>query len=143
PQAYIGPNPTMKHLLKEFGDSWQIVYWGARHNAIEVKAKKGRALGSYPVIVKLDSGEAEFSLTGGMGYVPIELRGFRDYKDIALEQWTDGKWRTIDQSVLGRDFWQAQYDPVARNYTGIFNVPIDPSSEQKLEHRFRVVRPHY
>jgi len=141
PKAYVGPNPTMKHLLETYGDSWQPVYWDARHNAIRATASKGAILGAYPVIVKLDSKrEAEFALTGGMGYVPIEIRGYGGYKDISLQQWVDGKWVTIDQSVNGKDFWQAQFDTAERTYTGVFNVPIEPTGEEPIQSRFRVVR---
>lgn len=139
-EPYIGPNPTMKHLLEQYGDSWQIAYWDAVHNNIRITANKGTVLGTYPVIIELDKNrEAEFTLTGGMGYVPIEIRGFVDYTDIALQQQVDGKWVTIDQSVHGKDFWQTQYDPATRTYAGIFNVPMDPTDTKLLENRFRVV----
>ena len=92
----------------------------------------------YPIQVQVDGhGEAELSITGGIGYVPISFLGVRSAADCRLSQEVDGTWRPVDQSVHGRDFWQTDYDPVERDYRITYNLPLDSPSDRPRTIRLR------
>ena len=75
----------------------------------------------YPDIrIRADGDRATFTLSGGLGFVPITFTGLSSSRSYTLR--VDGE--PVDQNVHGNDFWQTDYDPVKRRWSRSYNVPI-------------------
>ncbi len=62
------------------------------------------------MVAATSSNFAQFSITGGLGYVPFTISGLTAYSNPRLESSSDGKtWTVVDQSVNGKDFWQTDF----------------------------------
>lgn len=90
---------------------------------IAVNASVGTVLSNYPVAIKATSGAtaAQFTLTGGLGYVPVSFKGLQSCSGYKLQMKQGGEWVDVDQSVKGNDYWQA-YKAVDGTYTLTYNV---------------------
>ena len=83
-------------------------------------------LANQPLVITVDrSQRAEVAVAGGLGYVPITFTGLQRHRGYALERFSDGEWRRVDQSVHGHDFWQVGFDAERRTFRMTFNVPLD------------------
>ena len=63
---------------------------------------------------------AEFTLRGGLGYVPLTFTGLASPRGHVLR--LDDQ--PVDQAVHGNDFWQTDYDPAAQRWSRTYNIPI-------------------
>ena len=119
---YYGPNAALRKALCDMANSWQMVHREAVGNDRRVELTRGVLEQTYPdVRVRGDNGGAEFTLHGGLGYVPLTFTGLPSHR--AGELRLDGK--LIDQSVHGGDFWQTDYDPAAQTWSQTFTVASD------------------
>ncbi len=96
----------------------------AKYGAVTVSATVGKATGSYPVVIKTEKGSvaAEFTLIGGLGYVPVRFEGLESYSGYKLQKYDGNGWVDVDQSVKGKDFVQCDYVAVKGDYTLTYNV---------------------
>lgn len=96
----------------------------AKYGSIEVAANVGEVTSSYPVMIKTvnEDTAAQFTLRGGLGYVPVQFTGLKSYKGYKLQVQKNGEWEDVDQSVKGNDFWQCDYDYATKTYTRTYNV---------------------
>jgi hypothetical protein len=140
-EDYYGPNEDLRQALAAHPNSWQAVWREAVGNALEVRVVHGRMERNYPLRLRVDSrDQAEFTVVGGIGYVPLTFAGLSDYRGFFLER-NDGQgWQRVDQSVHGNDFWQTDYDPVKRRWEITFTVPMDLPEEARRPVRFRLRR---
>ncbi|MDA1040528.1 MAG: LamG domain-containing protein [Planctomycetota bacterium] len=116
---YYGPNEALRVALRDMANSWQLVHREAVGNDRHVAMMRGDLKHAYPDIrVTADDGTAEFTLHGGLGYVPLTFTGLASHR--AGELRLDGK--LVDQSVHGGDFWQTDYDPVTQTWSHTFTV---------------------
>ena len=129
---YYGPNGALRADLAANGNTWKPVWRLAKGNDLEVRAATGTVTRRYPVEVAAGEGDrAVFDVTGGMGYVPVTLTGFKEPKGYVLE--CDGV--AVDQSVHGNDFWQSSRDGESGAWTFTYNVPLDsPGDGAKTRH---------
>ncbi|MGK0359711.1 MAG: hypothetical protein ACI9U2_002017, partial [Bradymonadia bacterium] len=109
------------------GESWRSTVMAltlAAGNLIEVAATVGQVRRSQPVEIDAAVGTiaADFTVDGGLGYVPIRVRGLPRHDGWQLERFEDDAWAPVDQAVHGNDFWQATVDPVAGTYTLTYTV---------------------
>ena len=65
--------------------------------------------------------QVEFTLTNGLGYVPMTFTGLSLSRGYAL--FIDDQ--PLNQSIHGNDFWQADYDAESKTWSQTFNVPMD------------------
>jgi hypothetical protein len=127
---YYGSNQALRNALREGGDTWKMAHREAVGNHLKVEAKRGRVVRQVaPVEVAVaGTGGAEVAITGGLGYVPVTFSGLSSYRGFTL--WRDdgdGRGpRLVDQSVHGRDFWQADFDPGSHTWSLTYNLPLDP-----------------
>jgi hypothetical protein len=118
---YYGPNEALRAALKDGGNTWRMIRREAAGNERRVSVTKGRLVSLCPsVCVCAKDGAAEFTLAGGLGYVPVTFIGLTSAAGHALE--VDGQ--PVDQRVHGNDFWQADYDPGTRRWSLTFNLPL-------------------
>jgi hypothetical protein len=77
--------------------------------------------------------------------MPITFAGLTDYRQPLLEEKTSEGWKAIDQSVVGRDFWQCDAEAASGKWRITYNlkldVPTGVSGARKREYRFRVGKP--
>lgn len=130
---YYGPNAPLRAALANDGNTWRMIHREATGNDRRVEMKAGMLEGLYPSVrVQVVRACAEFSLEGGLGYVPVTFTGLASAEAYAL--FLDGQ--PVDQSVHGSDFWQADYEAAARQWQLTFNIPVSPGAS----HTVRLVK---
>ncbi len=48
-----------------------------------------------------------------------------------------GRWRKVDQSVHGNDFWQTDYDAASGTWEITYSVPLDTPGDERATRSFR------
>ncbi len=76
---YYGPNVSLAAALSENGNTWSMIYREAIGNDLDVIVSKGTLEHTYPIRIHAPDG-AEFSVTGGLGYVPMTFNGLPNYR---------------------------------------------------------------
>ena len=134
--AWYGEADWLSELSEESFQSTEMLRTVASEGALEVSVSTGELLRTYPVELMAEPGQTavEFGLEGGLGYVPVTVRGLARPEGWRLEQELEGSWAAVDQSVEGSDWWQAHYDEAAGSYELIYNLP------NRGEQRYRLVR---
>jgi hypothetical protein len=128
---YYGPNENLRAALRAGANSWQPIHRGARCGGLAVTALRGRLLSRTPVAVRASSEGACLAIQGGLGYVPVTFRGLHDYRGWQLVVTAGGRKTIVDQSVHGRDFWQAYYDAASKTWSLTYNVPLDTTADAR------------
>lgn len=125
-EDYYGPNEPLRSALAAGGNTWRPLYREAVANSLRVNVERGRLLHHYPIVVRVDRRQsAEIAVGGGAGYVPVTFSGLRNYRGYGLWRMDGGVKTRVDQSVLGNDYWQSDYDPATRSWRRTYNVPLD------------------
>ena len=65
--------------------------------------------------------------------MPITVEGYDSYADPKLEEFINGAWSTVDQSVGIKDFWQTNLDESTGKYSFTYVVPANGAA-----HHYRV-----
>ena len=134
---YYGPNASFKAHLEEHGNTWRPVWRQARGNNLDVTVSRGTLLRSYPIRVRVnEKNEAELTVTGGVGYVPITFAGISRRVTGALVELTPEGVRPVDQSVHGNDFWQMDRDTADNTWSITYNICLDTEGDKPVERRF-------
>ena len=129
-EDYYGPNERLRSALKKQGNSWQMIYRQAVANHREVGVRTGKNEQTHPDIrMVAEKDVVEFTLVGGLGYVPLTISGLSSHRGYELT--IDGV--PLKQAVHGNDFWQADFDPQTRTWSHTYNLPSAP-------HRTRTVQ---
>ena len=132
-QDYYGPNEKLRTALKADGNTWRMIQREAAGNERKVEMKTGKLTALHPAVtVRATNDSAEFTLSGGLGYVPISFTGLAS--PVGLHLIVDDK--SLNQSVHGNDYWQTDYDAGSKTWSLTFNVPIADRSP----HTLRLVR---
>lgn len=125
-ESYYGPNTVFKDALKNNANSWQMIYREAIGNTLKVSASKGEVLHQFPLVVKAnEKNEATISIEGGIGYVPITIKGITDYQNFDINVYKNEKKIKLNQEVHGKDYWQTDYDPTTKTWDLTFSMPLD------------------
>jgi hypothetical protein len=140
-EEYYGPNENFRASLLTGADTWRPVLRQAAGNDLAVAVKKGRLVCRYPIQIEADdSGQAEFEVTGGVGYVPVTFSGLRQYRGMELWQDAGEGLRKVDQARLGNDFWQTGYDAASKTWQRTYNVGLDSPNDARRTVRFVLKR---
>ena len=127
---YYGPNNALREALRKNANSWQMIHREAADNERRIEMKTGTHERSFPdVRIGLENNRASFTLTVGIGFVPVTFTGLTSARGYTLA--IDGQ--PLDQSVHGNDYWQSDYDPVTGHWTRTYNVPASAAATQQLE----------
>lgn len=105
----------------------------------------GKLQGLYPLTIRGEEGEvaAQFSITGGLGYVPVRINNISGYSGLMLQKKVNGKWVDIVQSGSvnnKNDFWQVKYDKASKTYEFVFNVKNTEGLNYGGENEYRLVK---
>ena len=119
---YYGPEQELLARILEVENSWQSAMFEAVNNDVKATALRGTLLSVNPVTIAAENDVAEVSITGGVGHLPLAVTGLSHYRGYMLEQFIDGKWQKVDQSVHGNDYWQANHDNASDTYSLTYNV---------------------
>ncbi len=135
---YYGPNKNFTNALLKDANSWKMVYREAFGNDIGVKVTRGNLINNYPLKVEAKNSQAEFSVTGGCGYVPLTITNVSNCQNPKLYRKVNGKWQSISQEVHGNDYWQMEYNAANGTWDITYNVNLDSPNDvrQTLEFRF-------
>jgi len=118
---YYGPNEALRAALREHGNTWRMIHREACGNERLVTAKTGTLVGTHPAVeIRAVENAAEFTLTGGLGYVPLTITGLTTPRVGVLA--FDGV--AVNQGVHGADFWQCDYDPESGTWSRTYNLAI-------------------
>ena len=118
---YYGPNEALRRALAAGENTWRMIHREAVGNDRRVEIKIGALESLHPAVcVRTAIDAAEFTLTGGLGYVPITFAGLTSPCSYALS--IDNQ--PVNQAVHGNDFWQADYDPAAKRWSQTYNIPV-------------------
>ena len=128
---------ALKAGLRDGANHWRGVHRQALGNDLRVDAIRGRLVAAYPPVVAVDRrGRAELEILGGTGYLPVTFTGLRRSRGWSLQSIdASGSASTVDQSVHGRDFWQAAHDPVSGTWRLTFNLPRDANADAPVARR--------
>jgi hypothetical protein len=119
---YYGPNEGLRAALARDADTWKMVHREAVGNDLAIQATKGTIQRAYPIaLVATGDEQAEFSVTGGLGYVPITIFGLKCPHGWQLLQSSRGAWMPVARN----DFPQADYDPSTATWRLTWNVSLD------------------
>ena len=139
---YYGPNSSLVAALERDANTWKMIHREAAGNDLRISIKEGNLAKSYPVEISLSAGQrAQFSVTGGVGYVPVTFTGLKDCTGFKLYRDLGGKMKAEDQSINGNDFWQTDYDTVSRTWSITYNINLDSSVKPPKPVTFLLQRP--
>ncbi len=126
---YYGPNQALRAALTKDGNSWRMIHREAIDNDRKITMAKGALLRRYPDIrIAASQGAAEFTISGGLGYVPLTFTGLASPSGHTL--YIDRA--PLNQAVHGNDFWQTDYDPQSATWSLTYNVPLDPGNPHQI-----------
>jgi hypothetical protein len=132
-EDYYGPNKYLKAALRRDGDTWRMVHREATGNALAIEATRGTVQHTYPVVVAADALQlAEFSIRGGLGYVPIRVTGLKRPDGWELRQETSQGWKPVERN----QYPQANYDPLTHTWGLTWNVSLDSAVDGSGPVRF-------
>ena len=129
---YYGPNVALREALTKDENTWRMIHREAVGNDRCVEMKVGLLQRMFPAIsIQAANDQAEFTLTGGLGYVPITISGLSSPTGFTFL--VDDQ--PLQQSVHGRDFWQTDYDAKTKRWSLTYNVPVDDAEAHRVRLR--------
>ncbi|MBI1784289.1 hypothetical protein HYR69_04020, partial [Candidatus Sumerlaeota bacterium] len=125
-QDYYGPNKLLVSALEAHPDHWNLVLREAAGSKIDLSCEAGIVEETLPIRIRAKDGRlARFRLKGGIGYTPITISGASRSGPFDLLIKNQAGEEKIDQSDLGNDWWQADYNPDAKDWALTFTLPLD------------------
>jgi hypothetical protein len=134
---YYGPNINFVNALLKDANSWKMVYREAIGNDLLVNVSTGTIISSYPIKIEAKNSQAEFTVTGGRGYVPLTITGVSNYQNPTLFRKVNGNWQKVNQEVHGSDFWQTEYDALTCSWDITYNINLDAPDDKMLTADFK------
>lgn len=135
---YYGPNTAFKELLAQYPDDAGLVREIAARRGFAIEVHRG-AVGpvhrSLPVIVAVDD-RADFTLTGGHGFLPITITGLEGPDGIRLGVERDGTAEWVEVPGEGDILRQTDFDPEDGTYGVSYTFDLAPAERW----RFRLER---
>lgn len=128
-EDYYGPNESLRAALEKDGDSWKMVHRQVQGDELAVSVSTGKLQRVYPdVRIAAVGGKADFTLSGGLGYVPITFVNLDSHGGYTLS--IDG--REVDQSMHGNDFWQTDFDSANGKWSRTYNIRTAPGKTHSI-----------
>lgn len=122
---YGGSNEAYREHLAQHPQSWRTTYREVSGNNLDIDVVGGELLQQFPIMVRATADIVQVTITGGIGYVPIQFEGLASPDGYALYDKAANGETKLDQSVRGNDFWQTDHDLTTNTYRMTYNVPLD------------------
>ena len=119
---YYGSNQNFQTALALHQNTYNLFMREVSANQVVASSPTHAISSDYPITVATQNNEALVQLEGGLGYVPLVFSGLDNVNNPILWRAVDSCWELVDQSVHGKDFWQADYNSANQNFDLIFNV---------------------
>ncbi|MFN0080857.1 MAG: LamG domain-containing protein [Prosthecobacter sp.] len=126
---YYGPNEALRTALTKDANTWRMIQREALGNDRRIEMKHGELQRTHPAItISTADDKAEFTLAGGIGYVPITFTGLSSPRGFTL--FIDDK--PVNQSIHGNDFWQTDYDSATQQWSQTYNLTLSPDQPHMI-----------
>jgi hypothetical protein len=143
---YWGSDSEFKSRLGTYGaHAWQAVYDEYRYNTqLSVTTHHGTLLCHYPVEIQASiAGEnilADLTVNGGgIGHVPVILKGVPLGTALQAQRYVDGDWVSLESVDLGQNNTYQGYLNAQGTMDCVFNIKR-PSTELNRSWRIRITR---
>ena len=122
--AYYGASDYLASLDAGSYKNTTMMQTLAEGNQLTLTTAVGTIVRAHPPELQAAPGQvaAEFTLTGGLGYIPIIIHNLAKPNGWQLQQEVSGSWEEVNQAVEGKDYWQAYSDADDGSFTLIYNV---------------------
>ena len=105
----------------------------AANNQPEVSTSVGTLISATPIHeTEPAKHAAEFTLSAGLGYIPLRFSGLHRHDGWRLEAHQQGNWTRVDQSVNGNDYLQTAIDELNETYTLTFTLENTENTQYRL-----------
>ena len=121
---YYGPDTQLTNAVAAYGNTYNLVLREAIGNSLSVSVQAGTLAHTYPIEIAVTNDSAQFSVTGGLGYVPVTFTGVSSYREPIVEERVGQTWVKVDQALNGNDFWQTDYNSATLNWEITYNLPL-------------------
>jgi len=133
PGEYYGPDINMATAATNYANTYYMVLREAIGNHLSISTRVGTLTQMYPTpTIALFNDFAQFSVTGGLNYVPVTFAGASTYQNPSVEELMGTNWVAVNQSVNGNDFWQADYSSTNRSWDITFNLQLGSTHYQDI-----------
>jgi hypothetical protein len=122
---YYGSNANFRAALTNYQNSYQIGLREAVGNNLAVTPQWGALEHLFPIQIQATNNRAGFTVTGGLGCVPVTITGLSDYRAPVLEEKVGAVWTPLNQAVNGNDFWQCDYNAEKGAWEITFTLKLD------------------
>ena len=122
---YYGPNDSFRRALTNYQNTYQMGLREAVGNNLTVTPQWGMLERLFPIQIQATNNRAGFTVTGGLGCVPVTFTGLSDYRAPVLEENVGGVWAPLNQAVAGSDFWQCDYNAARGAWEITFTLKLD------------------
>jgi hypothetical protein len=126
---YYGPSESLRTALTKDENTWRMIHREALGRDFQIELKTGKLTRMHPAITIATADDlAEFTVIGGIGYVPVTFTGLRSPNGHALR--VDDQ--LVNQAIHGNDFWQTDYDAATKRWSQTYNVPLKEGAPHRL-----------
>ena len=133
---YYGPNANFADALNTYGNSYELLLREARQNKITASSPSHTINSQYPLTVETSNNTGLVDITGGVGYVPLVFSKLTHVDNPKLWVAEGSCWKLVDQSVHGKDFWQAEYNETTKLFDLVYNVNQDLPGDSIAHKRY-------
>jgi autotransporter-associated beta strand protein len=95
---YYGPDTQLTNAVAAYANTYNMVLREAVGNNLLVSVQAGSLLHTYPIEIAVTNDAAQFSVTGGLGYVPVTFTGVSAYREPVVEERVGQAWVKVDQA---------------------------------------------
>ncbi len=143
---YWGTDREFKGRLASYGDNpWQAVHDETRHNIqMSVTMHQGTLRGHYPVEIQVSLTDtevlADYTVNrGGIGHVPVILRGVPIGASLQVQQQVDGQWIAMEFVGIQQNNNYQGYRDAQGTLDCVFNIQR-PSANLDQGWRIRILK---
>jgi hypothetical protein len=132
--TYYGASDYLTQMPADQFQSTAMIQRLAADNRLLIQASIGTVRQVQPVVLDAAPGATavQFTLSGGLGYVPVTISGLARPDGWRLEQRIGDAWERVDQSVEGNDYWQAYDNAASQSFDLIFNLRNRAPTDYRL-----------
>lgn len=122
---YYGSNLHFRLALTNYQNRYELGLREAVGQNFSLTPHLGALERSFPIQIRAVNNRAWFTVTGGLGYVPVTFAGLSDYRAPVVEVNRGDGWTVVNQAVNGSDFWQCDYNAELGSWEITFTLPLD------------------